>query len=186
MTNLIDIRRLRFLVFDFDGVFTDNSVNVDSNGVESVRCSRADGLGIDLWRRYCAERRLEVATFILSTERSEVVARRAEKLGLEFYQGVVNKKAFLLDRCLGETAYRKGNDSIIPGLCYVGNDLNDLGAMKIAEVKVCPRDSHPFVMSVADKVIDVKGGEGFVRAVIEDLLDIPEKTIGEIYNMFDR
>ena len=45
---LPDWRDLHTIVFDFDGVFTDNKVWVDQNGVESVRCDRGDGLGFDI------------------------------------------------------------------------------------------------------------------------------------------
>ena len=45
---------VKMVVFDFDGVFTDNTVYVDQNGVESVRCWRGDGLGLDLLRK-CLE-----------------------------------------------------------------------------------------------------------------------------------
>ena len=44
------IKRPKLLAFDFDGVLTDNTVTVRSDGIESVKCSRADGLAFDYLR----------------------------------------------------------------------------------------------------------------------------------------
>ena len=44
----ISIKNLHTIIFDFDGVFTDNYVYVDNHGNETVRCSRADSYGINL------------------------------------------------------------------------------------------------------------------------------------------
>ena len=69
-----DLRAVELVVFDFDGVFTDNRVWVGETGEESVACWRGDGIGL---------RRLDevgVPYVIVSTEPNPVVARRAEKL----------------------------------------------------------------------------------------------------------
>ena len=73
------------LVFDFDGVLTDNLVYLNQDGLESVACSRADGLAFDVLRK------LKKPAFILSTEKSPVVAMRAKKLKIPAIQGVLDK-----------------------------------------------------------------------------------------------
>lgn len=60
---------LRVVFFDFDGVFTDNFVYVDQDGRESVRCSRLDGIGLDLLRA------LDLRLLIVSTETNDVVKK---------------------------------------------------------------------------------------------------------------
>ena len=74
-------QKVELIVFDFDGVFTDNSVYVDQNGVESVRCSRSDGLGLrrldEINIQYC----------IVSTETNPIVTVRAQKLNIPVSQG---------------------------------------------------------------------------------------------------
>ena len=72
-------------VFDFDGVLTNNLVYLNQEGVESVACSRADGLAFDVLRK------LNKPAFILSTEKSSVVAMRAKKLKIPVIQGVPDK-----------------------------------------------------------------------------------------------
>ena len=59
---------VELVAFDFDGVFTDNSVYVSQDGVESVRCWRSDGIGLS------ALRKAGIPTYIVSTERNPVVS----------------------------------------------------------------------------------------------------------------
>ena len=70
------IRRLKFIAFDFDGVFTDNHVYILEDGQESVRCSRSDGIGLSRLRK------LGLEIMIISTEVNQVVQARAAKLKL--------------------------------------------------------------------------------------------------------
>ena len=64
---------ITFVVFDFDGVFTDNSVWIDQDSHESIRCNRADGFGVDLLRAAHRKGILNVELYILSTETNPVV-----------------------------------------------------------------------------------------------------------------
>ena len=78
-------------VFDFDGVLTNNLVYLDSNGKETVSCSRADGLAFDVLRK------LDKPAYILSTERNQVVKERASKLKIEEIQSIENKALDIRD-----------------------------------------------------------------------------------------
>jgi 3-deoxy-D-manno-octulosonate 8-phosphate phosphatase (KDO 8-P phosphatase) len=144
------LARLRLAVFDFDGVFTDNNVWVDANGVESVRCCRADGFGL---------RRLEevgVPALILSTEVAPVVTARAEKLGVDCVQGIEEKLAVL-----EEAAAARG--VALEDTAYVGNDVNDAPCLEAVGLPVVPADAWPEVRGLARWVLSRNGGEGCVR-----------------------
>ena len=67
----ISIDNIDAFVFDFDGVLTNNLVQMDENGTESVSCSRADGLAFDVLKK------LNKPAYILSTEKNLVVSWRA-------------------------------------------------------------------------------------------------------------
>ena len=54
--NIPNLENFHTLVFDFDGVFTDNKVYIDQDGKESVSCTRSDGLGLDIIRKYIEEK----------------------------------------------------------------------------------------------------------------------------------
>ena len=64
------LRKIRLIVFDFDGVFTDNRVLVGEDGSEYVFCNRADGLGLANLRQR------GINCIVLSTETNPVVAKR--------------------------------------------------------------------------------------------------------------
>lgn len=144
------------IVFDFDGVLTDNCVYVDVDGREMVRCNRADGLGFDILR---AE---PVRMFILSTERNAVVSTRAAKLGIPVFHGVADK-----ERDLAELAAREG--FALARTLYVGNDLNDLAAIRTCGASACPADAHAAVKAVATWPLRTAGGAGVVREIVEEI-----------------
>ncbi|MEL6612440.1 MAG: acylneuraminate cytidylyltransferase, partial [Bacteroidota bacterium] len=119
------------VAFDFDGVFTDNRVYVDQDGVESVACHRGDGHGIGMLRR------AGVAMIVLSTEVNPVVTARCQKLKLEVQQGLGLRKAQALRAVCDE----RGIDPA--RVCFVGNDVNDADSMRLAGLAVAPSDAHP-------------------------------------------
>jgi N-acylneuraminate cytidylyltransferase len=168
------------MVFDFDGVFTDNKVIVDQNGVESVRCDRADGLAFDMLRRYRRKHNLAFDCFILSKEINPVVAARAQKLRLDCVQSIGDKLAYLTQR-FGE--HRSQDVDPFAGMIYFGNDLNDLPVMTRAGFSIAPGDAHERVKKAASVVMPQRGGHGFIRAAIEQLLDVPGMTLEEIYEL---
>ena len=166
------------IVFDFDGVFTDNKVWVDQDGRESVRCDRGDGLAFDIMRAFQNQGKIKADYFILSKESNPVVVSRAKKLKILCHYGVQDKvsfmKKYLSSKIMDEIA-RFG------GLIYIGNDLNDLALMNLAGFSVAPKDAHPMVLASADLVLEKAGGEGCVREFIERLLQIDLCTQEEIH-----
>ena len=145
---------IKLLVYDFDGVMTDNKVFVDQNGNEMVQVSRADGLGI-------AEiRKLGIQQMILSTETNSVVSARANKLDLFCLQGVDNKAQALTDYC-------ENNQTPLNDVAYVGNDINDLAVMKLVGVTFCPADAHVSIKEISQYILESKGGEGVAREIFD-------------------
>ncbi len=147
------------VIFDFDGVLTNNLVIVDQSGNEGVVCNRSDGLAFD------ALRKLKVPTYILSTEKNKVVNARAKKLKITALYGVDNKSD-----TVKELADQEGFD--LKRVLYVGNDLNDYHAMKLCGYTVCPLDSHIKIKEISSIVLQTKGGEGVAREILEDILEL--------------
>jgi 3-deoxy-D-manno-octulosonate 8-phosphate phosphatase (KDO 8-P phosphatase) len=148
------IERIRLIAFDFDGVFTDNTVYVSEKGEESVRCWRGDGLGLQ---------KLETAgidSFILSTEANAVVAMRAKKLKRFCLHGVADKLKELT-RLAGERGVPMAETA------YVGNDINDAECLKAVGLAIVVADAHPDVMAIAQYVTILPGGRGAVREVCD-------------------
>ena len=149
-----ELRAVGLVVFDFDGVFTDNRVWVSETGEESVACWRGDGLGL---------RRLDdvgVPYVIVSTEPNPVVARRAEKLGARCVQGVDDKLAVVRDE-----AARAGVG--LHRTAYLGNDVNDVACLEAVGLPVVPADAWPEVVPIAHWVFERSGGYGCVRELCD-------------------
>lgn len=151
------VERVRLVVYDFDGVMTDNRVFVDQDGRESVAANRSDGLAVGMIAR------LGVDQCILSTETNPVVQARAMKLGLIAESGVADKATVL--GCLAE---RRG--VVLADVLFVGNDVNDAGAMALAGFRVAPADAHPSVRALAGYVTQARGGHGVVRELADLLM----------------
>ncbi|GAB7021650.1 KdsC family phosphatase [Salidesulfovibrio brasiliensis] len=147
---------LRLVVYDFDGVMTDNRVLVSQDGTESVFCHRGDGWGVGMIRRQGIEQ------VILSTETNPVVMARAKKLGLECVHGSGDKLASLKD-LLDERGIAPEN------VLYVGNDMNDYDAMTFCGFAVAPADAHEGILRIADMVTKAEGGKGVVRELADFL-----------------
>lgn len=145
------------LVFDFDGVFTDNRVLVLEDGREAVACSRGDGMGLSMLR----DRGMPMV--VLSTESNPVVAARCRKLKLECKHGLEDKRAALV-------ALAREKNVDLAHVVYVGNDVNDLGCMEAAGFAVAVGDAHPLALEKADFVLSRSGGSGAVRELCDLLL----------------
>ena len=146
--------KIILIVYDFDGVMTNNKVYVDQNGKEMVQVSRADGLGVSEIKK------LGIEQIIISTEKNPVVVKRAEKLGIGCMQGIENKKAALIDYC-------QNNDYDLKYVAYVGNDVNDKDAMEIVGYSFCPIDAHGSIKKISNHILDSKGGNGVIRELLE-------------------
>ena len=147
------------LVFDFDGVLTNNLVYLNQDGLESVACSRADGLAFDVLRK------LNKPAFILSTEKSPVVAMRAKKLKIPAIQGVSDKV-----EAIKELADKKKYN--LKNILYVGNDLNDYLVMQVCGYTACPIDSHPRIKEISENILIAKGGNGVARELLEQVFNV--------------
>ena len=144
------VRAVKLVAFDFDGVFTDNSVYVFEDGSEAVRCSRSDGIGLRKLDR------LGVETIIISTEVNRVVAERAEKLKIRCVHGVEDKRAKLQS-----IADEHGFDLV--DIAFVGNDVNDLGCLEVVGLPIAVQDAYPEVLRLAKYTTKTLGGYGAVR-----------------------
>jgi len=150
---------IELIIYDFDGVMTNDTVIVSEDGKESIICHRYDGWAINLIKE------LNIPQIILSTESNSVITKRAVKLEIEAYKGILDKEKWLRE-------YSRKNYILLTSILYVGNGLNDLEAMKIIGYKVAPADAHPKILEIADFITKAKGGEGVLMEVFDCLKGI--------------
>lgn len=146
----IDRRDLDLVVFDFDGVMTNNLVLVDQDGHEAVLCNRSDGLGL-------AELKASgMRMLVISTETNPVVQARCHKLGLECLSGIADKAA-ALEQFLTTASIEPAR------VAFIGNDRNDLPAMALVGWPIAVADAWPEVLARARIRLNRQGGMGAVR-----------------------
>lgn len=140
----------QLLVYDFDGVMTDNTVYVSEEGIETVRVNRGDGLAVSLFKSK------GLPQLILTTEANPVVTQRAKKLAIDILSSIQDKAAAL-------KAYCAQHNIPLNTVLFIGNDLNDLGVMKLVGMPVCPSDAAQEIKAISRHILTKKGGEGCIR-----------------------
>ena len=152
------LSQIKAVVFDFDGVFTDNRVIVWTTGEEFVVCDRGDGMGTNLLAA------AGIKMLILSKEKNAVVTSRGKKLNIEVIQGCDDKLPELIK-------WLQKNNVDAKQAAYIGNDINDLECLSHVEVAVIPADAHPSVIKTATWILQHNGGRGAIREFADVLLD---------------
>jgi N-acylneuraminate cytidylyltransferase len=148
---------IELLVFDFDGVMTDNRVLVFEDGREAVLCNRGDGMGLEMLRK------AGVPLAVISKEINPVVGARCRKLQIPYLQGIEDKL-----RALAKMAADRRLE--LAQVAYMGNDVNDLQCMRAVGLAIAPGDSHPEALQAAGLITSAHGGFGAVREVCDLLL----------------
>lgn len=152
------LKRVRLFATDVDGVLTDAGMYYSESGDELKKFNTRDGMGIKLLQR------AGLVTALITMEQTKLVTRRAEKLAIpEVHQGARDKRAVLRD-----LAARHG--LTLQEVAYIGDDVNDLEALKAVGFSAAPADAMPPVLKVVDYVCRKSGGDGAVREVADLIL----------------
>lgn len=149
---------IRAIGLDVDGVLTDGGVWWGPDGAEWKRFSFLDIMGVSL---AC---KAGFAVTLISGEDSPLVDRFAAKFRLDdIAKGCTDKAA-----ALEGFARRRGLS--LAETCFMGDDVNDLGALALAGLSVAPASAHPAVRERVDLVTRAAGGQGAVRELVDRLL----------------
>ena len=151
------LRRVRLLLCDVDGVLTDASVFIGQAG-EMKSFNIRDGLGLVRLRR----EGFKVGW--ISGRPSPATTRRARELKIDFLRQEKGSKVRAVETLLAQTGFRWDE------VCYVGDDIVDLGVLKRAGVAVAVANGVAEARAAADYVTRVGGGHGAVREVVELIL----------------
>lgn len=144
------------IVYDFDGVMTDNTVSLSQDGVESISVNRSDGLAI------AQIKSLGIPQLIISSDANPVVQKRAQKLGIPAIHNCQDKRKALYDFC-------EQNKISLSQTAFVGNDINDIPALQAVGYPITPSDAYPQAKSLATLVTKAKGGQGVIREIYQTL-----------------
>ena len=161
------IKKIKIIVFDVDGVLTDQGLWYSQNGEIIKRFNVKDGLGIKILQRYG----YEIA--FLSGGKKGATESRAKDLNIKYCLSEIKDKFTALKKLIEENNFQ--SDQVL----YVGDDLNDLPVRKIVGIFISTADANPYLKKHSDIVLSTKGGHGIVRELLEKYL-LPRKFIKEL------
>ena len=160
MDNLtIKLQRIKLVIFDVDGVLTDNTIFIGPEGYEFKRFSVADGLGIFIAKK----NGIQIA--FLSGRASQATLKRARELGIDDVFAEPTDKLEFYNRL--KTKYNLADENI----AFMGNDLVDLGVMKQCGLAFAVPESPKSVLAEADYITRKDGGFGAAREALDLILD---------------
>ena len=142
---------VRLLLLDVDGVLTDGKLYYSDEGIEAKAFNTKDGLGIRLVQK------AKVMTGIITARTSSLVARRAEELDIDHIRQGARNKLEEFRAILSETGVKPYQ------VCYMGDDLIDLGLLTRVGLAACPADAVEEIKEVCHFVASRPGGAGAVR-----------------------
>ena len=153
-----NIKKIKLIASDLDGVWTDGSMYYGASGEELKRFNTYDGMAVELLRRAG----LEVA--ILTGENSLSVAKRMEKLGIRHYFFSQKDKLATMKELAGELGIS------LEEVAYIGDDVNDLELLAAVGLSGMPCNSPILDRFPADYVTVRGGGYGAFRDFAEFIL----------------
>ena len=152
------LQRVQMLAMDVDGVLTDSGMYYTESGDELKKFHVRDGMGIKLLQA------AGLVTAFITREKTAIVERRGQKLAVpEVHQGVDDKLAVL-------TTLAKKYGLSLDQAAYIGDDVNDLEALRAVGFSAAPADAMPSVLKAVHYVCKKKGGEGAVRELADLIL----------------
>jgi len=157
-TTQAKLGRVSMLAMDVDGVLTDAGMYYTESGDELKKFTTRDGMGIKMLQA------AGLVTAFITREKTAIVERRGQKLAVpEVHQGVDDKLAVL-------TTLAKKYGLTLDQVAYIGDDVNDLEALRAVGFSAAPADAMPSVLKAVHYVCKKKGGEGAVREIADLIL----------------
>ncbi|WP_428655423.1 KdsC family phosphatase [Runella sp.] len=152
---------IKLFLTDVDGVLTDGSMYYTESGDEIKRFHTYDGMAFELLRN------AGIKTGIVTSENTQIVARRAAKVKADYlFQGKRDggKLAVAEQIC-------KEMGITMAEVAYIGDDINCLDLLKAVGLPACPANARAAVKNIPNiMLLETKGGEGAVREFVERIL----------------
>ena len=151
-------KRVRLFIMDIDGTLTDGAMYYSANGEELKRFSTRDGMGVTLLQRAGIE------CAIVTSEHSQIAAKRAEKLKIT--QVILGSH----DKTASVTELSEYLSIPVEAIAYIGDDVNDGPVMRLCGFTGCPSDAVEAIKDRSHYVCSQRGGNGAVREFAEFIL----------------
>jgi 3-deoxy-D-manno-octulosonate 8-phosphate phosphatase (KDO 8-P phosphatase) len=153
-----DLKQIKLLAMDVDGVLTNGTITVGSNGTEFKTFNLLDGHGIRMWRR------AGLKTALISGRQSAVTKQRADEMEIDFLYQPCQRKLDCFEKLLSDSQLEPKN------IAYIGDDVLDIPLIRRAGFGIAVANAVDELKSCAHYVTSRPGGEGAVREVVEYIL----------------
>lgn len=154
------MKKPKLILTDIDGVWTDGGMYYDQTGNEWKKFHTYDSAGVLFAHQN------EIPVGIITGEDTEIVARRAAKLKIDYlFQGVKNKLEVAENLC-------KELNISLDKVAYIGDDLGDIELLKNVGISATPNSAPEYVKKYSQMVMTKNGGEGVFREFVEKILGI--------------
>ena len=154
------MKKPKLILTDIDGVWTDGGMYYDQTGNEWKKFHTYDSAGVLFAHQN------EIPVGIITGEDTEIVARRAAKLKVDYlFQGVKNKLEVAQNLC-------KELNIILEDVAYIGDDLGDVELLKNVGISATPNSAPEYIKKSVQMVMTKNGGEGVFREFVEKILGI--------------
>ncbi len=151
-------KAIKLFITDVDGVLTDGGMYYGEQGDELKKFNVRDGVGVALFRQ------VGIDVAIITGEKTELVVRRAKKLGITLCFTGIHDKAAILEKILADHGLQKEE------IAYIGDEINDASLLGKVGLFFTVEDANPFIKDRADMVLAVAGGSGALREAAHFLL----------------
>lgn len=152
-------KKITHVVLDVDGVFTDGTITYTKDGEHTKSFDMRDGMGLEILKQF------DVEIIVMTSENSELVAKRMQKLKIENVYLNVKDKYTLLNQIVLEKGISISN------MAYVGDDVNDLTNICSVGWSLAPNNATDVVKQHADIVLSKNSGAGAIREACEFIMN---------------
>ena len=167
------LKQITTFVFDVDGVLTDGSIQIGTNGEMLRTMHTKDGYAM----KTALQQGFNIC--IISGGNNEGVRSRLQGLGVtDIYLGA-HDKTEQLDEYFD--IYNIKSENVL----YMGDDIPDFPVMKLVGLPCCPQDAVKEIKEISKYVSHKKGGQGCVRDVIEQVLKVQDKWLTSFNAQYD-
>lgn len=156
-------KKIKLLLLDVDGVLTDGRIIYDSKGNNLKLFDVHDGLGVFLLRQ------MGIKTILITAKGSKATHPRARDMRIEKVYANIVPKINVYKKIIKEYALRDEE------ICFVGDDLVDIGILKKVGLPIAVANGVPEVKRISTYITKKRGGRGAVREVAELILKSQHK-----------
>jgi len=150
--------KIELVLTDVDGVLTDGGRYYSESGELLKKFHTRDGMGVNILLRN------KIKTVIITKEKSKIVKKWAKNMNVEKVFDGIKIKEDMLDSVCKEFKVKSSQ------VAYIGDDVNDMGLLKIIGLSACPKDSTQIIKKEVDYVCENKGGNAAFREIVDKII----------------